>query len=62
MTTYLVTLEIETPWWKKVLRFFRLVKRREDFTINLNYFTLTKGEILLLPGGDKLLILKKIKI
>jgi len=60
MTTYLVTLEIETPWWKKVLRFFRLVKRREDFTINLNYFTLTKGEIILQPGCDKLLILKKI--
>ena len=60
MTTYLITLEIETPWWKKVLRFFKLVKKREEFTINLNYSTLRKGDILLQPEGNKLLILKKI--
>jgi hypothetical protein len=61
MTTYLVTLEIETPWWKKVLRFFRLVKRREDFIITLFTSLFEEGEILLQPGCDKLLILKKIK-
>jgi len=60
MTTYLVTLEIETPWWKKVLRFFRFVKRREDFAITLNYCTLTKGDVLLQPEGNKILVLKKI--
>ena len=60
MATYLVTLEIKSPWWKKVLRFFRLVKRRDEFVITLNYSSLTKGEILLQLGCDKLLILKKI--
>ncbi len=60
MTSYLVTLEIETPWWKKVLRFFRIIKKREEFTINLNYSTLKKGDILLQLDGNKLLILKKI--
>ena len=60
MTTYLVTLEIETPWWKKVLRLFRIIKKREEFKINLNYYTLRKGDILLQPEGNKLLILKNI--
>lgn len=37
MTTYLVTTELTTPWWLKLLRFFRLKKNRESFEIVLNW-------------------------
>ncbi len=31
MVTYKVTTELTTPWWLKVLRFFRIKKKREEF-------------------------------
>lgn len=46
MVTYLVTTELKTFWWWKVLRFFRLKSKREEFEIVFteNYFK--KGHIL----------------
>jgi hypothetical protein len=60
MTEYIVTLEVHTPIWKKVLRFFRLIKQREDFSLILNYDVFTVGEILIQLGGGNLLILKRV--
>ena len=37
MTTYTVTTELTTPWWLKLLRYFRLKKKRESFEIVLNW-------------------------
>ena len=34
---YTVTSELETSWWLKLLRFFRIKNKREDFTILLTY-------------------------
>jgi len=36
MTTYLVTTELKTPWWLKVLRFFRIKNKREEFEISFD--------------------------
>lgn len=33
MITYKVTTELKTPWWLKLLRFFRLKSKREEFEI-----------------------------
>jgi urease accessory protein UreE len=62
MITYLVTLEIQTPWWKKVLRFFRLMKQREEFKLTLypQISILKKGDILNLEENKKVVILKRI--
>jgi hypothetical protein len=62
MITYLVTLEIQTPWWKKVLRFFRLMKQRAEFKLTLypQISIFKKGDILNLGENKKVVILKKI--
>lgn len=46
MTTYTVTTEIKTPWWLKLLRFFRIKSKRTDFNITLNYTFFEKDDIL----------------
>lgn len=33
MTKYTVTTELKTPWWKKVLRFVRIMKSRKKFEL-----------------------------
>jgi hypothetical protein len=33
MATYLVTTELKTPWWLKLLRFFRIKDKRQEFEI-----------------------------
>jgi hypothetical protein len=61
MNNYLVTLELKTSWWKKILRFFKIIKQREEFKITLYTNCFKKGDILKegVGGGNRLLILKK---
>lgn len=46
MTTYKVTTELKTYWWWKVLRFFRLKNKREEFEMIFDANWFNKGEIL----------------
>ncbi len=46
MVTYKVTSELKTPWWLKLLRFFRIKSKREEFYLYLDYKPFKKGEIL----------------
>jgi len=44
--TYLVTTEIDTKWYWKVLRFLGLKKQRNEFEITLSYNCFKKGDLL----------------
>ena len=33
MTTYIVTMELKTSWWKKLLRFFIFLQKNINFII-----------------------------
>ena len=60
MTTYLVTLELKTPFWWKVLRFFRIKNKREEFTILLKYDGYNINDIILSTSkGVDLKVLNK---
>ena len=59
MVKYIVTLEIKTPFWKKLFRFFRLIKQREEFTLILETDLFKEGDILSQSDGEDLLILKR---
>ncbi len=50
MITYIVTKEIKTSWWKKLLRFLSLIKPREEFEICFSYNKFNVGEVL--SNGD----------
>jgi hypothetical protein len=59
--TYLVTTELKTSKWKKLLRFFRLIKQREEFKLTFYSDHFKAGDILIRSYYDpKILILKKI--
>lgn len=60
MTTYIVTTEIRTPWWLKLLRYFRIKKKRKDFYLTLNDNFFKSGDILA-TGVLKLKIVGKQK-
>jgi hypothetical protein len=46
MVTYKVTTELRTAWWLKVLRFFKIRKPRQEFSITLCKDIYKKGDIL----------------
>lgn len=57
MTTYTITTELKTHWRLKLLRFFRIKNKREEFKITLDYSYYKKGDILLTESYQKLIIL-----
>ena len=60
MTTYLVTTELKTPWWLKLLRYFRLKKNRESFEIVLNWGKYNINDIIVATSrGEDLKVLAK---
>ena len=59
MTTYLVTLELKTPFWWKVLRFFRIKNKREEFYITIIGAPFEKDAILE-TGGSKMKVIQQI--
>ena len=59
MTTYIVTMELKTSWWKQLLRFFRLINKREEFLLTFNDDYFSQGDIIKHSENEKLLILKK---
>lgn len=59
MAEYIVTLEIKTPFWKKLFRFFRLIKQREEVTLILDTDLFKEGDILSQFDGEDLLILRR---
>ena len=56
---YLVTLELKTPLWKRVLRWFRLIEKRKEFLVELS-FTLKAGD-LLYGGEATVLVIRKVR-
>ena len=53
MTTYLVTTELKTSWWVKLLRYFRLKKNRESFEIVLNWDRYNINDIIIATSRGK---------
>lgn len=58
MNKYLITREIDTPWWKKLLRFLRLYPKLQTFEIVFGGDYYEVGEILF-GGKEKVKIIKK---
>ena len=57
---YIVTTELRTPWWLKLLRFFRIKNKREEFTILLKYDGYNINDIILATSkGKDLKVLNK---
>lgn len=58
---YKATLELHTPWWKKLLRFFHLKAPREEFILCFNDTVFEAGDIATAgtKEEDKVLILKR---
>ena len=57
---YIVTTELRTPWWLKLLRFFRIKNKREEFTILLKYDGYNINDIILSTSkGVDLKVLNK---
>jgi hypothetical protein len=52
-------MELKTSWWKQLLRFFRLINKREEFLLTFNDDYFSQGDIIKHSENEKLLILKK---
>jgi len=52
MTTYLVTTELKTPWWLKLLRFFRIKNKREEFKMMFDYDRYKENHIFCIYKQD----------
>lgn len=61
MTTYTVTTELTTPWWLKLLRYFRLKKKREKFYLTFVSTPYEKDDILD-TGNCKIKVIKQISV
>ena len=61
MTTYTVTTELTTPWWLKLLRYFRLKNKREEFYLTFASTPYEKDDILE-TGNCKIKIVKQISV
>ena len=61
MTTYLVTTELKTSWWLKLLRYFRLKNKREEFYLSFVSTPYEKGDILD-TGNCKIKIIKQVSV
>jgi hypothetical protein len=46
MVTYTVTTELSTPWWLKLLRFFRIKSKRTDFELCVSKGAFNKNDII----------------
>ncbi len=58
MTTFKITLEIKTSKWKKFLRFFKIIKQREEFELIFYDDFYEIGDIIN-TGMHEFLIIKK---
>jgi hypothetical protein len=56
---YKVTTELKTPWWLKLLRWFRLKPKRDEFDLLLGYDGFNKGDVLSNGFNGEMLILSK---
>lgn len=60
ITTYKVTTEIKTSWWKKLLRFFKLLKPRVEFSCSFYEELFKKDDIISTDCGlGSFLIIEK---
>lgn len=60
MTTYIVTAEIKTSCWLKLLRFFKIKNKRIDFYLTLDSNMLEKNEVIALGNGKELKMVNKV--
>lgn len=47
---YTLTTELNTPLWKKILRFLRIIKPREEFELVMSFDAFSVGDII--TSGD----------
>lgn len=59
MDKYKVTIEIKTPIWKKILRWFRIMPKMETFELLLGGDYYNVGE-LLSSGDNDIKIIEKL--
>lgn len=57
MIRYKVTTELKTVWWLKVLRFFRIKNKREEFELCFQHVGYEEGDILTTTNNSKIKIL-----
>ena len=50
--TYKVTTELKTPWWLKLLRFFRIKDKRQEFEIVFKKDWFRIGDVIDNGGCD----------
>ena len=56
---YTVSFELKTVWWKRVLRFFRLIPPRLEFTIDVRYDLFNVGDVMCLENNLEVLVISK---
>jgi hypothetical protein len=56
--TYLVTTELNTKWYWKVLRFLGLKKQRDEFEVVLSYNCFKKNDLLSTGSSFQLKVIK----
>lgn len=61
MTTYLVTTEIKTSWWLKVLRFLRVKGKLQTFKSCLEYSCFNENDILNTGNSGDLKVISRKK-
>lgn len=61
MTTYLVTTEIKTSWWLKVLRFLRIKDKLQTFKLCLEYSSFNENAILNTGNSGDLRVISREK-
>ena len=59
MTTYTVTTELKTSWWLKLLRFFGIKNKREEFYITFVKTPFEKDDIVE-TGSGKIKIIEQV--
>lgn len=60
LTTYIVTTELTTSKFTKLLRFFRLKEKREEFKLTFSYSGYKAKDILYNGELGSLLIIEKL--
>ena len=56
---YKVTTELKTPWWLRLLRFFHIKQKRQEFELLIGYEGFNRGDVLSSGFHQEILILEK---
>ena len=57
--TYIVTTEIKTVWWMKILRFIRVKPKLQTFDLYFRGDPFSKKDILTVGDNSKILVISR---